>query len=130
MQLADFSGVETDLFWRLMEFHHWAHPYDEKGQRHDFAAIPKRLTQLRDDPYRSLAGEVRKAGGYAGLRAVHRVPVGGFLSPVLRQKRAGPCRRPGLPQACVVSAVALARSAKARFLPGWSGVDAPAASRA
>ena len=26
MQLADFSGVETDLFWRLMEFHHWAHP--------------------------------------------------------------------------------------------------------
>lgn len=31
MQLADFSGVETDLFWRLMEFHHWAHPYDEKA---------------------------------------------------------------------------------------------------
>lgn len=131
MQLADFSGVETDLFWRLMEFHHWAHPYDEKGQRHDFAAIPKRLTQLRDDPYRSLAGEVRKAGGYAKDSAPFTEFLwADFFRPYFGKSELGHVDGQGLPQACVVSAVALARSAKARFLPGWSGVDAPAAPRA
>lgn len=48
-----------------MEFHQWAHPYNDKGERCGFSAIPKQLERLKDDPNRSLAAEVRKAGGYA-----------------------------------------------------------------
>ena len=85
---------------------------------------------MRDDPYRSLAGEVRKAGGYAKDSAPFTEFLwADFFRPYFGKSELGhvdgqACRRP------VSSAVALARSAKARFLPGWSGVDAPAASRA
>ncbi|GGH62034.1 hypothetical protein GCM10010975_26320 [Comamonas phosphati] len=131
MQLADYSDVEPDMFWRLMEFHHWAHPYDEKGRRHEFDAIPKRLMQLKDDPYRSLAGEVRKAGGYAKDAAPFTEFLwADFFRPHFDKEALRAVDGQGLPQASVVSAVALARSPKARFLPGWSGVDAPVAPKA
>lgn len=125
MQLADFSALDTGMFWRVMEFHHWAHPYDEKGQRRDFSAIPRQLDLLKDDPYRSLAGEVRKAGGYAKDAAPYAEFLwADFYRPLFRKAdvRAGDGQ--GLSQSVVVEAVALARSAKAQFLPGWSGVIA------
>ena len=132
MQLADFSSVqEPDMFWRLMEFHHWAHPYDEKGRRHDFTSIPKRLSQLKDDPYRSLAGEVRRAGGYAKDAAPFTEFLwADFFRPYIEKDTLRSVGGQGLPQAAVVSAVALARSPKACFLPGWSGVDAPVTPKA
>jgi hypothetical protein len=43
----------------------WIHPYDVAGKRRGFSALPSRLQDLRDDPCRSLAGEVRQAGGFA-----------------------------------------------------------------
>jgi hypothetical protein len=42
----------------------WAHPIDQNGKPCGFEAIPSHLVQLLDDPYRSLAGYVRNAGGY------------------------------------------------------------------
>ncbi|MFT3812832.1 MAG: ParB-like protein [Acidovorax sp.] len=130
MQLADFSAAEPGLFWRLMEFRQWAHPYDEKGQRHDLSAIPKRLEQLKDDPYRSLAGEVRKAGGYAKDVAPYTEFLwADFFRPHFDKSALRGSDGQGLPQASVVAAVALARSGKARFLPGWSGVEVPATSK-
>jgi hypothetical protein len=64
MQLADFSAMEMGMFWRLMEFHHWAHPYNDKGERCEFSAIPKQLSDSRTTLSQP-GGEVRKAGGYA-----------------------------------------------------------------
>ena len=43
----------------------WMHPFDDQGRRRDYADIPKAVTDLVDDPFRSLAGELRLAGGYA-----------------------------------------------------------------
>ena len=63
----DFSWLDPATFWRTMEFNRWAHPYDERGARTDYAAIPTGLAQLRDDPYRSLAARVRD-GSWSGLR--------------------------------------------------------------
>ena len=40
------------------------HPLDANGVRHYYTAIPEHLDRLVDDPYRSLAGYVRDAGGY------------------------------------------------------------------
>ncbi len=42
----------------------WVHPLDANGVRHVYSSIPDRLDELVDDPYRSLAGYVRDAGGY------------------------------------------------------------------
>jgi hypothetical protein len=60
----DFSGHDVDKFWKAMNKNLWVHPLDCNGVRHYYAAIPAHLDRLVDDPYRSLAGYVRDAGGY------------------------------------------------------------------
>ncbi|MEG0147857.1 MAG: ParB-like protein [Comamonas sp.] len=125
MQLADYSSIASDLFWRVMEFHHWAHPYDEKGRRCDYSAIPKRLGKLKDDPFRSLAGEVRKAGGYAKDAAPFTEFLwADFFRPQFDKKQLAAADGPGLSVEAVSQAVVLARSPAAQFLPGWSGTAA------
>jgi hypothetical protein len=58
--VADLSDLTPD------DFHHsWVHPYDQNGRRRDFSKIPKSIDDLKDDPFRSLAGELRRAGGFA-----------------------------------------------------------------
>ena len=41
------------------------HPFDAKGVRRHYSDIPRSITELVDDPFRSLAGELRRAGGFA-----------------------------------------------------------------
>ena len=55
----DLSYLTADVFWRTMEFRAWTHPYDSRGQRCSFVDLPRRLSDMQDDPYRSLAGLVR-----------------------------------------------------------------------
>ncbi len=125
MQLGDFSDLKGEAFWRLMEFRRWAHPYDERGRRRGYADIPDDVGKLRDDPYRSVAGLVRSAGGFAkdtapfaefiwadyfrqqpGLRKLARVEAGEMPPPLLQR------------------AMQLARAPAARHLPGWSAAGA------
>ena len=51
-----------------MRAHNYIWSFDEHGQPLDLAtftaALPRSVQGLRDDPYRSLAALVRKAGGY------------------------------------------------------------------
>lgn len=61
---ADLSKHAIDDFWTEMDKNLWVHPLDEHGVRHYYASIPDHLEKLIDDPYRSLAGYVRNAGGY------------------------------------------------------------------
>ena len=60
----DFSALADEAFWKKMDKNLWVHPLDENGVRHHYSAIPDSVGKLRDDPYRSLAGYVRDAGGY------------------------------------------------------------------
>src|SRR5579871_6282959 len=62
--LRDLSHLDLDEFWIVMDHHQWTHPYDGKGKRRKFSDMPGKLKQLTDDPYRSLAAEVRRAGEY------------------------------------------------------------------
>ncbi len=117
MLLKDMSWLEPAVFWRTMEFHQWAHPYGEHGQRCDFSAIPPDVTGLRDDPYRSLVGFVRNAGGFAKDAA----PFAEFLwadyfRPHIQRGQLGHDR-----EQAVQEAIRLARLPEARYLPGWSG---------
>ncbi len=114
-KLDDLSWLEPAIFWRTMEFRAWTHPYDHRGRRRDYAEMPKKLTKLQNDPYRSLAGLVRLAGGYAKDQA----PFSEFLWADFFRPRIG-ARLIAEQQARATSmAVKLARSRAARYLPGW-----------
>lgn len=62
--VGDLSVCSTAQFWSRMNEHHWVYPYDAQGRVQPYTAIPQTVEDLVDDPYRSLAGYVRKAGGY------------------------------------------------------------------
>ena len=62
---ANLSALEPDEFWTVMDNRNWMHPFDIDGRRRHYDDIPKTVTGLVDDPFRSLAGELRRAGGFA-----------------------------------------------------------------
>ena len=121
MLLKDLSWLDETIFWRMMEHNQWVHPFGPDGARHDYARLPKQLTGLEDDPYRSLAGEMRTSGGYAK----DTTPFSEFLwADFLRQHV-----RPGMIRKNFSAALDLAlrhaHAQEARYLPGWSGIIAP-----
>ena len=63
--VADLSRLTEPLFWNVMDMHGWTHPYDGKGRRRAYSDLPKTIKGMEDDPYRSLAGELRSLGGFA-----------------------------------------------------------------
>src|SRR5437868_11363483 len=56
--VADLSELEPDAFWTVLDHHSWVHPYDTKGRRQTVRDIPTSVAGLKDDPFRSLAGEL------------------------------------------------------------------------
>ena len=115
--LKDLSSLTALTFWRVMEHHQWIHPYDGSGVRHDFEAIPKELTELQDDVYRSLAGELRHAGGYSK----DVTPYSEYLwADFLRLRSAEALALSDFNQA-LQNALAFAHQQEAHYLPGWSG---------
>jgi hypothetical protein len=63
--VADLRKLDKDSFWSFLDTRGWMHPFDSEGKRQPRTAIPKSVADLEDDPYRSLAGELRFSGGYA-----------------------------------------------------------------
>src|SRR5215475_4383898 len=59
--VSDLRELARDTFWVVLDHHGWVYPYDANGRRRDFSDIPKRVTELKDDPFRSVAGELRRA---------------------------------------------------------------------
>jgi hypothetical protein len=113
----DLSWLELSLFWRTMEFRTWSHPYDNRGKRRDYRDMPRRLTQMLDDPYRSLAGMVRSAGGFAK----NQEPFVEFLWADFFRPRIGIGLIKKEPRKAAREGLKLARSVQARYLPGWTG---------
>jgi len=109
-----------------MEQRNWVHPFDATGKRRPYTDIPTRITALVDDPYRSLAGMLRNAGGFAKDTS----PFAEFLwADYLRPHITRAQIRKAIDVA-LREAQGLAKSPLARYLPGWSGVTvAPAAAR-
>ncbi len=62
---ANFTTVTVDRFWEEMIAHKWAYLYDGHGKGPlDPRQLPKKLKDLEDDPFRSLAWAVRERDGY------------------------------------------------------------------
>lgn len=124
--VADLSRLPEDHFWTMMDFKGWTHPYDVKGRRRPYADLPRSVTGLKDDPYRSLAGELRWNGGFAK----DATPFAEFLwADFLRPRIKSKTIRTDF-DAALAEASRLAKSPDADYLPGWSGAhgNAPPAA--
>ncbi len=119
--VADLSAVHRDSFWIVLDHRGWCHPYDDDGVRRDFDAIPSSIAKLKDDPYRSLAGELRRIGGYAK----DVTPFSEFIWADFLRRRV---KRKRIEQdftAALASALELAKGEDASYLPGWCGAVEP-----
>jgi hypothetical protein len=115
--VADLSMLERDAFWVVVDHRGWVHPYDEKGERRGFDAIPKSIDDLVDDPFRSLAGELRRSGGFAK----ETTPFSEFLwADFLRRRIPRKAVEKDFASA-MEKALSLSKSQHARYLPGWCG---------
>jgi hypothetical protein len=115
--VANLSKLETDSFWFVMDCHNWMHSFDDNGVRRAYKDIPKSITDLVDDPFRSLAGELRRAGGYAK----DTTPFSEFLwADFLRRRMKRKSVEADFDHA-LEKALELARSLEAVYLPGWCG---------
>lgn len=112
---ADLSTLAGDAFWLEMDRQRWVHPLDTNGVRHRYGAIPHHLDKLADDIYRSLAGHVRDAGGYAKTPTAFAEFV---WADFFRRSLAIEDVEADFDDA-VTRAIALARSDAARGLPGF-----------
>ena len=65
----DLRSLEWVGFWRTLDRRGWCRPRDAEGQRQDYSYIPTTIDGLVDDPFRSLARSLRRAGGYAKQKA-------------------------------------------------------------
>jgi hypothetical protein len=118
--IGDLSMVERDAFWGVMDNKRWVYPYNAKGERRDFSDLPKSIEDLKDDPFRSLAGELRRAGGFAK----DTTPFSEFLwADFLRRSIQRKTVEDHFSKA-VEKALELAKSNNAVYLPGWCGPHA------
>ena len=113
----NFSNLDVETFWFNLDNRGLMHPFDVEGRRRSYKDIPKKISKLVDDPYRSLAGELRRAGGFAK----DTTPFSEFLwadffrSRIKRKMIENDFGR------AMDQALQLAKSKTANYLPGWCG---------
>jgi hypothetical protein len=115
--VADLTMVDRDAFWGVLDNKRWVYPYDAKGERRRFKDIPKTVTDLKDDPYRSLAGELRRVGGFAK----DTTPFSEFLWADFLRRRISRKSVEGNFDKALEKALGVARGKDAVYLPGWCG---------
>ena len=113
----DLRKLDKDAFWFFLDNRALMHPFDAEGKRRNYLDIPKKIEDLVDDPYRSLAGELRLAGGYAK----DTTPFSEFLWADFLRRRISRKDVDRDFDGTLQEALRLARSKDADFLPGWCG---------
>lgn len=115
--IARLDRLDDDAFWVVLDNLGWMHPFDATGRRRGYADIPHSIEDLVDDPYRSLAGALRRAGGFSK----ETTPFSEFLWADFLRRR--------IKQRLVVkhfdealeAALDLSKRQDADYLPGWCG---------
>jgi hypothetical protein len=115
--VANLSKLDKDAFWVVLDNRGWMHPFDDQGRRRDYGDIPRSVAELADDPFRSLAGELRRSGGFAK----DTTPFSEFLWADFMRRR---LKRKDVEDnfdATLKTALDLAKAMDANYLPGWCG---------
>jgi hypothetical protein len=115
--VADLRNLADDEFWTYIDNRSWVHPYDASGRRRDFDVIPKKISGLKDDPFRSVAGELRRMGGFAK----DTTPFSEFLWADFMRRRINRSVAKDDFEKALKQAMKLAKSEEASYLPGWCG---------
>ena len=115
--VADLQVLDKSAFWVYLDNRGWCHTYDAEGQRQGFEAMPTAIAELADDPYRSLAGELRLGGGYAK----DNTPFSEFIwADFLRRRIKRKLVEKDF-ETALQEALGLAKGDEANYLPGWCG---------
>jgi hypothetical protein len=114
--VADFSALEPGDFWRKLDANGWCHPYDAEGSPRPFGEMPETIADLVDDPYRSLASALRRAGGFAKKST----PFSEFAWADFLRHRVSSAVLATDFEGALGHALVIARTSAARDLPGWS----------
>lgn len=113
--IANMGRLSFNEFWITLEGHHWTHPFDDEGRRRSYDDMPASVDHLIDDPFRSLAGALKRAGGYAKDKA----PFSEFRwADFLRYRIPREMTEQNFGHALAL-AMNLAQSTEAAALPGW-----------
>jgi hypothetical protein len=115
--VSNLQRLDKEAFWTYLDNRGWMHPYDERGRRRGYEDLPKRVIDLVDDPYRSLAGELRHSGGFAK----DTTPFSEFLWADFLRRRIKRSRIEDSFNLALSQAMTLAKSEEANYLPGWCG---------
>ena len=113
--VADLGALSMEEFWAACDRRGWGHPYDAAGERRATSAIPLTISDLADDPFRSLAGELRRAGGFAKAPT----PYSEFRWADFLRRRIDRAAVEGDLDRALEIALNLARRPEAEQLPGW-----------
>ncbi|GBF97955.1 hypothetical protein Rsub_10628 [Raphidocelis subcapitata] len=121
----DLSSLSEDAFWAEMAAAGCLWPHTADGSRLEpsqmAAALPNTVAELRDDPYRSLAALVRKAGGFVkSTRPFSEFMWGNYL----RDRVPLALEAPGDVVHFVGRAISHATAGAASHLPGHTPVSA------
>ena len=115
--IANLSRLQKDAFWIFLDNRGWMHPFDDRGRRRGYDDLPGSIEDLVDDPFRSLAGELRRAGGFAK----DTTPFSEFLWADFLRRRMDRKQVEDHFDRALDQAMKFAKSHDADFLPGWCG---------
>lgn len=115
--VANLRKLDRDAFWVYLDNRGWMHPFDAEGRRRAYGDLPKKVADLSDDPFRSLAGELRRAGGFAkDTTAFSEFLWADFLRRRVKRSLVENDFSSALEQA-----LQFAKSLDSDYLPGWCG---------
>ncbi len=115
--IKDLSALNLNQFWKHMRKCEWVYEKKPDGETiKPWHELPKSLLEMADDPYRSLAGFVRRAEGFDKVNTpfVEFIWADFFRS----QESITPEDIENQVEKTVLHAAELAKSAEARELPG------------
>jgi len=115
--VKNLRTLEPDSFWFVLDNYSWMHPYDDEGRLRPYKDLPKTVAELKDDPFRSLAGELRRAGGFAK----DTTPFSEFLWADFLRRRVKRKTVEAHFTHALEQALELAKNEEASYLPGWCG---------
>lgn len=117
--IMDCSDMPTSDFWVFMAGRKYVWLFDHSGKKIDIDDLPKNIRHLKDDPYRSLAGIIRRMGAYVKVSAPFaEFHWANFLRTKIRNLDSD------IDEEAIEAAMIAARSNAAHGLPGFIRIGA------
>lgn len=114
-RIADASHLGRSEFWTWMDLRNLVHPFDADGMRRTADDLGRNVADLVDDPYRGLAGFLRREKGFTKEDA----PFEEFVWADFLRRRITRKQLARDYDAALRRAIELAHSDDARHMPGW-----------